>query len=206
MDYPVLQLGMLVCFIAMLVMLLITRWRTEKLYPWEKTPPINWTAVMITIGVVIAAAFLVGRDSATRETGLGVDIPYPALVIAGGILGGAAGFVGGAIGGWIETYFFSSWARILDARGRSAVAAVGVENGKNFGVRLGSITGALGAAFGHLVPLWAFLLGALLFALMLARTASRNLSESVEGLTGSIIAGFLVGSAAGYMCLYLFRG
>ena len=205
MDYSVLHLGMLVCLIAMLVMLLITRWRTEKLYPWEKTPPINWTALMLCMCVLIGAAFLAGSDLAIPETDLGVELPYPALIIAGGLLGAAAGFVGGAIGGWIETYFFSSWARILDARGRSAVAVVGVENGKNFGVRLGSITGALGAAFGHLIPLWAFLTGALLFALVLARTASRNLTESVEGLSGSIIAGFLVGSAAGYVCLYLFR-
>ena len=46
-----------------------------------------------------------------------------------------------------------SWAAGVSEAG-SAVAVVGLENGKNFGVGLGSITGAMAAAFGHLVSPW----------------------------------------------------
>lgn len=103
MDAPVMQLGTLLCLIAMLVMLITTRRRTEKTYPWEKTPTINWVAVLATIAVMAAAMFLAGRDIAIPEIDLGVDIPYPALIVLGAILGGAMGFVGGALGGWAQS-------------------------------------------------------------------------------------------------------
>lgn len=136
-----------------------------------------------------------------------IDLTGPTLtmVIAGLILGYFAGFVGGALGGGIDTYFFSPWARILDAAGRMAVARVGMENGGVAGAILGVIFGGITSAFCHIVSPAIVILGALCSCTLFVWWLDKRLTESVEGLAGGICGGAISGIVAGYLGIYLMR-
>jgi hypothetical protein len=136
-----------------------------------------------------------------------LDLTGPTLtiVVAGLILGYFAGFVGGALGGGIDTYFFSPWARILDATGRRAVARVGIENGRFAGAVLGVIFGGITSAFCHIVTPTIVILGALCSCSLFVWWLYKGLTESVEGLAGGIFGGAISGIIAGYLGIYLMR-